>query len=238
MSRSQRVVEHPIYEGVMATLAVAAVALLFAGDAPWTRPVQLVVWLIFVVDYIVRLAMADDRMRFVRGNLIDLVAIMPADALRLARVARLARLARVGSWLWRTRRSWLGVLRTNGSGAAVMSATGVILGGAAIVWAADPGFETYGDSVWWAVVTATTVGYGDLAPQTTASRVVAAIIMLVGIGTVGLLTASIATYFSEPGPGLTGPGGQATAVVLSDGTTVELDEDRARLVEALLRATR
>jgi voltage-gated potassium channel Kch len=54
--------------------------------------------------------------------------------------------------------------------------------------------ETW-DGVWWAVTTATTVGYGDLKPQTNGGRVIAMLVMIVGIGFVALLTAAAADRF-------------------------------------------
>jgi voltage-gated potassium channel len=70
-----------------------------------------------------------------------------------------------------------------------------VLAGAIVVWIVEPGIGGFPDAVWWAVVTATTVGYGDLAPENPLARLVAVVLMLVGIGTIGMLTGSIATYF-------------------------------------------
>ena len=55
----------------------------------------------------------------------------------------------------------------------------------------------FGDALWWSVVTMTTVGYGDISPQTTGGRIVGIVIMIMGIGMLGLLTASIAGAFVE-----------------------------------------
>jgi voltage-gated potassium channel len=73
--------------------------------------------------------------------------------------------------------------------------------------------HNFGDALWWAVVTVTTVGYGDKFPVTAGGRGVATVLMFVGIGLIGVLTATVASYFVEQ-----------TA-----------DEDRADLVERLDR---
>lgn len=57
--------------------------------------------------------------------------------------------------------------------------------------------QTFGDALWWAAATITTVGYGDLSPVTTQGRVVAVFLMFVGIALFGVLTAGIAAYFVE-----------------------------------------
>lgn len=252
--------EHPAYEWVMAVLAVASVAVLFVSeDTAWARPLNLAIWALFVVDYVTRLAVARDRSTFVRSNLVDLVAILPADLFRLARVARLARLARAGSLVWRASANTRDVLMTNGLGWVLLAATGAILLGAAAVWAADPAFATFGDSLWWAIVTSTTVGYGDLSPTSGLARGVAVMVMFVGIGTISMLTGSIATFFSRarrddgaavrddelermamrmaPPPATkpsTLPSAGAT-VVLADGRRIELDADEAEHLLVVLR---
>lgn len=58
-------------------------------------------------------------------------------------------------------------------------------------------FEGIGDGVWWSMVTLTTIGYGDKYPITTAGRVLAAVLMLAGLGLVGTITAKIAATLVE-----------------------------------------
>ena len=71
--------------------------------------------------------------------------------------------------------------------------------GAAVGYRAEhahnPGFKTFGDALWWAVVTLTTVGYGDIVPQTTAGRVDGVMIMIAGVGVLGVLAGSMASFF-------------------------------------------
>jgi voltage-gated potassium channel len=55
--------------------------------------------------------------------------------------------------------------------------------------------HNFGDGLWWAVVTVTTIGYGDHYPVTAFGQGVAVVLMLVGIGLIGILTAAVASYF-------------------------------------------
>lgn len=52
------------------------------------------------------------------------------------------------------------------------------------------------DSIWWAVVTTTTVGYGDISPNTPFGRIAAILLMFLGIGFIGMLTSTITEYFN------------------------------------------
>lgn len=61
----------------------------------------------------------------------------------------------------------------------------------------EPKSGTFGDAMWWAVVTITTVGYGDITPASPLGRIAGVVVMLVGIGFVAILTAAIAAHFVE-----------------------------------------
>jgi voltage-gated potassium channel len=63
--------------------------------------------------------------------------------------------------------------------------------------APDATLTTFGEAVWWTVTTISTVGYGDRYPVTTEGRVVAAALMVAGIALLGVVTASIASWFVE-----------------------------------------
>jgi voltage-gated potassium channel Kch len=65
------------------------------------------------------------------------------------------------------------------------------VGAATLELAVDPGINTFGDALWWAVATVTTVGYGDVVPTNTPGRIVGAALMLVGIGIIPTLTSAV-----------------------------------------------
>ncbi len=190
MTRLQRWERHTApWLTALAVVSLVALVLDAAADAD-SRLVLLIdylAWAAFATDYVIRVVLAEERLRFVRTRPVDLLAVLlPAvRALRLVvAVARLAALAQ------RTRSDR--VLLTTG----LLSAT-VVLAGAAVELeaerdAADATITTYGDALWWAVTTVTTVGYGDRYPVTAEGRLIAAVLMVVGIATMGAVTAAIA----------------------------------------------
>jgi voltage-gated potassium channel len=187
-----------VYEGVMVALAILVVVLLPFENEGWVLAANLAVWAIFVADYVARLALSTDRKAFFKRNIIDLLAIMPADffrALRVLRLARLLRVVRAATVVGRVLRDVRGVVGTNGLHWVLTVSVCSVTAGAVIVWLVEPTIDSLPDAAWWSVVTATTVGYGDLSPENPLARVVAVVLMLVGIGTIGMLTGSIATYF-------------------------------------------
>ena len=179
----------------MIGLALAVVALLLLDDEGWVTIVNRVVWLVFIADYATRLLLSTDRRAFVRANVVDLLAILPADQFRALRLLRVLRLLRAVSILNRVLRDLRGIRDTNGLGWVLLVALVIISAGASAVYFLEESVTTWSDAFWWATVTATTVGYGDISPESAGARTVAVVLMLVGIGTIGMLTASIATYF-------------------------------------------
>lgn len=111
---------------------------------------------------------------------------------RLGRTTRLTRLfGMVGKGLKHARR----FLHTNGFIYMVYACGTVIFVGATVYSIAE-GVD-FIDSLWWAFVTSTTVGYGDISPITTAGRIAAVFLMLTGIGLFGVLTSTVTTFFTQ-----------------------------------------
>jgi hypothetical protein len=74
-------------------------------------------------------------------------------------------------------------------------AAAVVLVMALVVWVLErdtnPKMPTFGEALWWAIVTTTTVGYGDITPQTGLARLLATVLMMLGIGTVGVVASTV-----------------------------------------------
>lgn len=76
-------------------------------------------------------------------------------------------------------------------------AMGILFLGGMGFWVMDPEVETFSDGLWLAFTTAATVGYGDLVPSTHASRGFAVVVVLLGLGVLSLVTASVAAILVE-----------------------------------------
>ena len=66
---------------------------------------------------------------------------------------------------------------------------------AVLEWVVDPGIGSFRDSLWWAIVTVTTVGYGDVVPTSTGGRLVAAVLMLAGVSAIPIATSLVVSIF-------------------------------------------
>lgn len=162
------------------------------------------IWAVFLAEAVFVLSVAPRKLSALRAHWLDVAIVvltLPAlgsvlSALRLLRLARLLFLLRLASILGRA----LQAERALTAGAtfrfvALVTVFVVVVSGAA-QYAVDPGdFPSLWDGIWWAVVTVTTVGYGDITPRTVEGRVTAIAVMLVGIGFLSVLTATIASHF-------------------------------------------
>lgn len=184
------------------------------------------VWGLFVIDYVVRLVLAIDRRRFVRSHLLDL-AVIVLPMLRPLRALRA--LAVVGFLNRQTGTAFRGRVIAYVV-AAVTLAVGVA--GLAVLDAErrgdDPNITGYPDALWWAVTTITTVGYGDRYPTTGEGRLVGVGLMLAGIALLGVVTASLASWFLDKIAALTAAELRAEQVTLAH-VLAELRELRAEV---------
>jgi voltage-gated potassium channel len=159
---------------------------------------------IFLLDFIIRFKQAENKLLFMKWGWIDLIASIPTlDFMRAGRLLRLIRLIRLIRAFRSTRHIVQHVFKNKVQGTltsvSIIAVLMLLFSSIAILQfeGADPNsnIKTAGDAIWWSYVTITTVGYGDKYPVTTEGRIVAAILMTVGVGLFGTFTAYISSLF-------------------------------------------
>ncbi len=176
-------------------------------------PIEIAITVIFIVEFGLRFFGAESRLAYAKSHWIDLLALLPAirffRVLRLGRlvyVLRAARFLRLGVFVRflaeaervANRITW--IASRNGVHVALIAALGLIVIGGSIVWELEHTtnrfFYSFGDALWWAVSTVATVGYGE-GPATLLGRLVAVVLMVIGISCFGLITATVTTLFID-----------------------------------------
>jgi voltage-gated potassium channel len=191
-----------------ATLALVPVLIVEAdGSGAWLTAAFVANWLIwgaFALELAVILVVADRRVAAIRAHWLDVLVVLLTvpvlghvlASLRLLRLARLLRLLRAVTLVSRA----IQTERRLTSGEALrfvglLTVFVVVVAGSAQATFDASEFASIWDGIWWAVVTVTTVGYGDLYPKTIAGRLIGMSVMLIGIGFLSVLTATIASRF-------------------------------------------
>lgn len=208
LERWERASQIPLIAASLAFLAAFAAVVLAPGmPRPWTavcRGILLCTWALFATDVALRLVFSPDRRAFLRGDWLALVILAVPTLCPLRAVGM------IGKASIRHRRSRLGF---QAQVAAYAGLTTLLFGLTASlgVLQAERGapratITTFGDAVWWTVSTITTVGYGDAYPVTGKGRWIGGALMLGGIGLLGVVTASFASWFTTRFRDLGAPG--------------------------------
>jgi len=163
---------------------------------------DLPLWLLFVLESLVVASLCDQPRRYLRRNWLNLVVVVAGlpllvgvdsafGALRLVRLIALAAIAiHVGSRVGR-------MLQRNQLLPTLIASTIVIVMSGIMMAALDPAIKTPADGIWWAWVTVSTVGYGDLVPISASGRWMASVVMLLGLGLFSLITGAFVAFFME-----------------------------------------
>jgi len=149
------------------------------------------IWVVFIADLTLRTVLSPKHIAYLVHHPLDVIAV----AVPAFRVLRVLRVLTAGQWLI-SRGSRLRIGRT--ATAVVVAVAFLTYLSSLAVLNAERGakgadIESFGDAVWWSLVTMATVGYGDYVPVTTNGRIVAVGLMVVGISLLGLVGASVAS---------------------------------------------
>ena len=196
--RWQKAMEWPLVAAALVFLLAYAWEVIGDLTGPavvLAESIQALTWALFLVDYGMNLYLAKPRGRWFRSHLFDL-AVVVLPMLRPLRALRFVTLLRV---LDRTAgvaiRGRITLYVTGAASLLVFVAALAVLD--AERPAAGSSIKTLGDAIWWAVVTVTTVGYGDEVPITPQGRVIAGALMVCGLALLGIVTATFAAWIVE-----------------------------------------
>lgn len=173
---------------------------------PWLRTFEWVVTVAFTIEYLLRLYCVDKPWRYARSffGIVDVLAILPTylsliipgaqsllviRGLRLLRVFRVLKLVQFVGEASQLRVALQASLRKIIVFLGAVLAVVVIVGSLMyLIEGEEHGFTNIPVSIYWAIVTMTTVGYGDIAPQTALGKMLASVIMILGYGIIAVPT--------------------------------------------------
>lgn len=197
-TRAQKMYERWSIVPIFALTLVWIIAILFEFSPSLSPTYRLqgfvlngLVFLAFATDLGIRFILDSQKKTFLRRNWYLVIAVVVPPLRILFLVNALLRLGRDAGGLAKQ----IGL-------AALYAVSVVVFLGAALTLSAEidaPGstIDSFGDAVWWAFVTVTTVGYGDFTPVTVTGRTTAVLIMFTGAAAVGALTAALVSFVSS-----------------------------------------
>ncbi|MBI3747364.1 MAG: potassium channel family protein [Chloroflexi bacterium] len=155
--------------------------------------------IVFAGEFATRFLAAHDRRGYLRGHWVDLVALVPTvRGLRVLRLLRLLRMVRAFSGAYRALNGLDRVANHRGLARLIILWLAVMVVCSVGYYLAENGISKCVtsplDALWWGIVTLSTVGYGDVYPVTPEGKIFASVLMILGIGLFGAITATMASY--------------------------------------------
>ena len=162
-----------------------------------------IICVFFLFEFCLRFYQAENKLKFMQWGWIDLISSIPAlPFLRAGRALRLVRLLRIMRAFRSTKHLIRYVFESRVKGTftavSIIAVLMILFSSVAILQVEDQptsNIKSAEDALWWSYVTITTVGYGDKYPVTTEGRLIAAVLMTVGVGLFGTFTGFLASWF-------------------------------------------
>ena len=162
------------------------------------------IWAVFLIEYCLKLFLAPARWRFVRTHVFELMLVVfpmlrPLRIVRSAQGLRLLGLSRAAAAAGAGAKEARSSLASRTATYAVLLIGLLVVVASAVVLDAErnadgTNIKNFGDAIWWAVVTVSSVGYGDHYPVSAVGRTVASAVMVLGLGLISVMTASFAAW--------------------------------------------
>lgn len=176
----------------LALWAVQVLAPLSPIEWDLVEGLVVLIWAAFIIDYVVRFTFHQDKVKFLRSSVIEIIALL-VPAFRFLRVLRVVTAVGILTRVVQSLQARVNLY------IAIVFPMLVFAGSLGVyeaeVGAAGSNIHSFEDAIWWAAVTVFTVGYGDLYPVTIEGRFIAIILMMGGVALLSVLTANLASYF-------------------------------------------
>ncbi|MEH6579361.1 MAG: ion channel [Amphritea sp.] len=161
------------------------------------------IWICFIAEATILLSKVDNKRRYLRENWMNSVIILAGLPVVLgltppvAGAMRILRLLIMVEIFFRLSRDAHTILSRHHLGATLSICFIIMLVSGVLISGIDPAFSRPLDAIWWAWVTITTIGYGDLVPSTGEGRIFGALLILMRLGLFSMITASFSVFFIE-----------------------------------------
>lgn len=165
---------------------------------------DLCVCIILIIDFFLRLIIAEDRKQYFKEHWLDLVASIPYDlilptvfsSVRYLRLIRIIKVLRIAV-LFRKYSKGVGKFVENTAFDKILSGILItIFVFTLLLYLIDPTMDIF-ESLWFVITTLTTVGYGDITPQTFNAKIISLILIIVGVFIFSTITGAISSFFNE-----------------------------------------
>ena len=166
--------------------------------------IDVLIWLAFLIEFVTLISVTKDKKRYVKTNWLNLAIIVLSPPLPLRalpgfealRIIRVLRVLRVFVVLSRGTKGFKKFYAKNSIN-YVLYLTVILVFICGFIFSIFEKGKSFFDGIWLAIETVSTVGYGDIAPLTSAGRVLGIVLIFLGIGFMSMLTAAISAYFVE-----------------------------------------
>jgi len=183
----------------------------------WLLVGELFITGLFTVEYVLRLYSARRALRYAFSffGMVDLLSILPGylslialpglqflTTVRILRVLRVFRVLKLVQFIWESNTLWGALKRSRYKITVFLTTvlTAVVIVGSLmyLIEGDQSGFNSIPKSIYWAIVTITTVGYGDIAPRTPLGQIIASMLMVTGYGIIAVPTGIVTSEMMRP----------------------------------------
>ncbi|MCF0147386.1 MAG: potassium channel family protein [Clostridium sp.] len=167
--------------------------------------INLIITIIFLIDYLIRLSTSKKKFSFISNNFIDMLSVFPillikevifslslGSTIDINANLKFIKLIILFILAIKFKNKIREAIKVNKFNYLLIITTIIIVLGSVVISLLEE--MSFGDAIWWSFVTFTTVGYGDVLLNTNIGRIVAIVLMILGIGFIGVTTSTIAAY--------------------------------------------